>query len=113
MIDTAGRKQETHWAILRKHYWRTPEEFEIWCWRRMEISWNDRVGNGEALHRVKGERNILETLKRGKANRIGHILRRNCLLKQVVERKLEGRTEVMGRRGRRSKHLFDDLKGKL
>jgi hypothetical protein len=29
--------------------------FEMWCWRRMEwISWTDRVGNKEALLRVKG-----------------------------------------------------------
>jgi hypothetical protein len=56
--------------------------FEMWCWRRMEkISWTDRVRNEEVLHRVKEERNILLTIKRRKANWIGHILRRNCLLK--------------------------------
>jgi hypothetical protein len=31
---------------------------------------------------------------------IGHILRRNCLLKRVIEGKLEGRTEMTGRRGK-------------
>jgi hypothetical protein len=39
-----------------------------------------------------------------------HIKRRNCLLKHVIERKIEGRTEVMGRQGRRCKHILDDLK---
>jgi hypothetical protein len=64
----------------------------MWCWRRMEkISWTDRVRNEEVLHRVKEKRNILHTIKRRKANWIGHILRRNCLLKHVIEGKLEGR----------------------
>jgi hypothetical protein len=49
------------------------------------------VRNEEVLHRVKEERNILHTIKRRKANWIGHILRRNCLLKHVIEGKLEGR----------------------
>jgi len=55
-----------------------------------EISWADRVRN-EVLHRVKEKRNILLTVRRRKANWIGHILRRNCLLKHVIEGKIEGR----------------------
>jgi hypothetical protein len=62
----------------------------MWCWRRMEkISWTDRV-RSEVLHRVKEERNILHAIKRRKANWIGHILRRNCLIKHIIERKKEG-----------------------
>jgi hypothetical protein len=41
---------------------------------------------------------ILQTIKRRKANWIGHILRRNCLLKHVIEGKREGRIEVTGGR---------------
>jgi hypothetical protein len=74
-----------------------------------KISWTDRVRNEEVLHRVKEERNILHTIKRRKANWIGHILRRNCLLKHVIEGKLEGKTETQGRR---RKQLLDDLKEK-
>jgi hypothetical protein len=70
------------------------------------------VRNEEVLHRVKEERNILHTIKRREANWIGHILRRNCLLKHVIEGKLEGRIEMTGRRGRRRKQLLDDLEGK-
>jgi hypothetical protein len=77
-----------------------------------KISWTDRVRNEEVLHRVKEERNIVHTIKRRKANWIGHILRRNCFLKHVIEGKLEGRIEVMGRRERRHKQLLDDLKEK-
>jgi hypothetical protein len=61
-----------------------------------KTSSTDRVRNEEVLHRVKEERNILHTIKRRKANWIGHILRRNCLLKHVIEGKLEGRREMMG-----------------
>jgi replicative superfamily II helicase len=97
---------------LRKVDQKYLESFEMWCWRRMEISWIDRVSHEEILHRVKEERNILHTIKRRKANWIGHILRRNCLLKHVIEGKLEGRIEMTGRRGRRRKQLLDDLKEK-
>ena len=38
------------------------------------------------------------------------ILRRNCLLKQVIEGKINGEMEVARRRGRRRKKLPDDLK---
>ena len=40
---------------------------------------------------------------------IGHILCRNCLLKHVIEGKIEGRVEVMGRQGGRNKQLLGDL----
>jgi hypothetical protein len=47
----------------------------------------------------KEQRNILHEISRRKANRIGHILRRNCLLRQVIEGKIKGGIEVTGRRG--------------
>jgi hypothetical protein len=59
----------------------------MWGWRRMEISWTNHVRNGEILRRVKAERNILPTIKRRKANWIGHILCRNCLLKPIIKGK--------------------------
>jgi hypothetical protein len=70
------------------------------------------VRNEEVLHRVKEERNILHTIKRRKASWISHILHRNCLLKHMIEGKLEGRREMTGRRGRRCKQILDDLKEK-
>jgi hypothetical protein len=70
------------------------------------------VRNEEVLHGVKEERNIVHTIKRREANWIGQILRRNCLLKHVIEGKLEGRIEMTGRRGRRRKHLLDEFKEK-
>ena len=85
----------------------------MWCWRRMEkISWTDNVRNEEVLLRVKEQRNILHEISKRKANWIGHILRRNCLLRRVIEGKIKGGIEVTGRRGRRRKKLLDDLKEK-
>ena len=45
------------------------------CWRRMEFIWNYRVRNEEGLHTVKAQ-NILQRVRRRKANWIGHILLR-------------------------------------
>jgi len=62
------------------------ESCEMWCWRRMEkVSWTDRVRSEEVLQIVREDRNILHTVKRRKANWIGHILCGNCVLKQVME----------------------------
>jgi hypothetical protein len=89
------------------------ERFETWCWRRMgKISWTDHVRNEEFLHRFKEERNILHTVKTRKANWIGHIWRRNCLLKDIIEGKIEEGIYVTGRRGRRRKQLLNDFKGR-
>ena len=87
------------------------ESSKMWCWRRMEkISWTYNVRNEEVLLRVKEQRNILHEIRKRKANWIGHILRRNCLLKQVIEGKIKGEMEVTIRQGRRSKKLLNDLK---
>jgi hypothetical protein len=39
-------------------------------------------------------------------------LRRNCLLQQVIEGKIDGVINVTGRRGRRRMKLLDDLEGR-
>jgi len=86
------------------------ENFEMWCWRRMEkISWTGYVRNEEVLIRVKEQRNILHEICKRKANWIGHILRRNCLLQRIIEGKIRG-IEVTRRRRRRRRKLLDHLK---
>jgi hypothetical protein len=62
------------------------------------------------LLRVKEQRNILHEIPKRKANWIGHILRRNCLLQKVIEEKIKGGIEVIGGRGRRCWKLLNDLK---
>jgi hypothetical protein len=80
----------------------------MWYWRRMEkIIWTDHVRNEEVLLE---KRNILNEISKGKANWIGHILRRNCLLQQVIKGKIKGGIGVTERRGGRCRKLLDDLK---
>jgi hypothetical protein len=74
-----------------------------------KIGWTDRVRN-EVLRRVNEQRSILHSIKRKKVNWICHILGRNCLLKHIIEGKIEGMIVVTGRRGRRRKQLLVDLK---
>jgi hypothetical protein len=87
------------------------ESFEMWCCRRMEkINWTDPMSNEEVLLRVHEPRNILLDISKRKANWIGHMLRRNCLLQWVIEGRIKGGIEMTGRRGRRRRKLLDDLK---
>ena len=67
--------------------------------------------NAEVLHRSSEDRNILRAIERKKAAWIGHVLRRSCLLKHIIEGKVEG-IEVTGRQERIRKQLLDDLKGR-
>jgi hypothetical protein len=75
-----------------------------------KISLTDHVRNEEVLLRVKEQRNILHEIRKWKANWIGHILHRNCLLQRVAIGKIKGRIELTGRQGRRRRKPLDDLK---
>ena len=66
--------------------------------------------NEEVLLRVNEQRNILHEIRKGKANWIGHILPKNCLLQRAIEGKIKGGIKVTERRGRRRRKLPDDLK---
>ena len=101
-IALYGAETWTLRAVDQKHL----ESFEMWCWRRMEkISWTNHVKNEDVLLRVKEQKNIVHKIRKRKANWIGHILRRNCLLQRVIEGKIKGWIEVTGRRGRRRRKL--------
>jgi hypothetical protein len=50
--------------------------------------------------------------KKIEANFIGHIFHMNCLLKRIIEGKMEGGIEMSGRQGRRLTQLVDILKEK-
>ena len=100
----------------------------VWCWNvdasgsRSEIPGRFRnvvleKDEEDQLYRscekwrsVNEQRNILHEIRKRKANWIGHILRRNCLLHNVIEGKIKGGIAVTGRRGRRRRKLLDDLK---
>jgi Tat protein secretion system quality control protein TatD with DNase activity len=82
-IALYGTETWTLWEVDQKHM----EGFEMRCWRRMEkINLTDHVKNEVVLHTVKAERNTLHTIKkRWKANWIGHVFCRNCLLEQLLK----------------------------
>ena len=71
------------------------------------ISWKDRVTNEEVLQRVNEERNLLDTIKRRKKNWLGHILRGQNMLRDVLEGKMNGKRG----RGRPRTGMVSDLKG--
>jgi hypothetical protein len=75
-----------------------------------KISCTDHVRNEEVLLRVKVQRNILHERSKRKSNWIGHILRRNCFLQQLIKGKIKGGIDVTGRQGRRRRKLMDYLK---
>jgi hypothetical protein len=43
-----------------------------------------------SIKKSQVKRSVLQTTKRREANRIGHILHRNCLVRQVFEGQIEG-----------------------
>ena len=61
------------------------------------------------LHRDNKEGNVLQTIRK-KANWIGYIWHRNCLLKQVIDGKMEGMIGMKKRRWRGRNQLLDDFK---
>ena len=66
----------------------------------------ERVTNEQVLDRIGEKRTLLKNILHRKPNWIGHILRRNCLLHDVIEGRM---TEVRGV-GRRRTQLLDDLR---
>jgi hypothetical protein len=59
---------------------------------------------------VKNQTNILHEISKRKANWIGHILRGNCLLRQIIEGNIKGRIKGTGRRGIKRRKLLVELK---
>jgi len=49
------------------------------------------------------QRNILDEASKWKANWIGHILRRNCVLQQVIEGKIKEGEDKSDRKTRKKK----------
>ena len=96
------------WALKKDEIQRL-NALEMWIWRRMErVSWKDRKTNEEVLDMVGEKRSIVETIVKRKKNWIGHILRGEGLLKDVIEGRMEGKPP----RGRKRIGMIDDLKEK-
>jgi hypothetical protein len=92
-----GAEMWTHWKVDHN------------TWRRTEkIIQTDRVRDEEILQSQGGEE--YHTVNRRKDNWIGHILRRNWLLKRSTEGKREGGIEVTERQGRRRSSYWITLR---
>ena len=63
-IALYGVETWTSRAVGQKHL----GSFEMWCWRRMEISWTHHVRNEEVLLTVKEQWNILHEINKRKVN---------------------------------------------
>ena len=61
------------------------------------VKWTDKIKNAVMPERVGEGRIILELIKKRKRNWLGHWLRRNCLLKDVLEGMINGK-KVRGRK---------------
>jgi len=74
------------------------EAFEMWILRRMEkISWVDKKTNKDILNMFQEDRKILNTIWYRKHKWMGHVLRHDGLLRDVLERRMLG-TRTRGRR---------------
>ena len=60
-------------------------------WRKLEgIRWEDRISNELVLERVDETRGLMGAVWRRKKNWIGHVLRGDGLLRDVLEGSVEG-----------------------
>ena len=55
------------------------------------ISWTEKITNAEVLRRVGEKRSMVETIVRRKKNWIGHIMRGDGLMIEVMEGKWRAR----------------------
>ena len=77
---------------LRKEDISKIEAFEMWIWRKMErINWTEKITNEKVLRRVGESRTMMMTIVRRKKNWIGHIIRGEGLLREVIEGKMVGK----------------------
>lgn len=91
---------------LRKFEKKRLEAFEMWCWRRLlKISWTEKVTNKEVLERVQEEKHILKTASKRRHKWIGHILRHNEYMTNILEGTLEGSST----RGRPRQQYMEDV----
>ena len=81
------------WTYKKEDIWRL-EAFKMWVWRRMEkVSWRDKKTNEKVLQLVQEKRGLMDLIWRRKKNWIGHILRGDVLLREVIEGRMIGKDQ--------------------
>ena len=92
---------------LRKDEINRLNAVEMWVWRKMErVNWRDHVTNEEVLNLVGEKMCLVEAIRKRKKSWIGHILRGDGLLREVMEGRMEGKRP----RGRKRMGMIDELK---
>ena len=80
----------------------------MWTWRNMQkISWQEHKTNEFVLGFVEEKRKLLDVIKERNKKWLGHILRGDSLIRDVIEGRLEGSRG----RGRPCDMLLDDIRG--
>ena len=93
------------WTIL-KTVMKRMEAFEMWIWRKMEkISWTAKVSNSEVLNQVEENSCIINTINQQKCRWLGHVLRHDVLLRDILEGRMTGKCT----RGRKRLQLMSNI----
>ncbi|KAG1662190.1 Zinc finger protein 570 [Nymphon striatum] len=83
------------------------EAFEMWVWRNiLKIKWSDKISNEDVLKLVDEERAMMGTIHKRQRKWIGHILRSENMLRDVMEGHVMGRRQ----RGRQRIKMLDGMK---
>ena len=82
------------------------EAMEMWLWRRMtRTKWTERKRNETIMEEIEEKRNIMTSLMRRKVKLVGHLLRHNNFITNIIEGKVAGRRP----RGRPRKSYLEDI----
>ena len=82
---------------LGKNEEKVVNAFETWCCRRMlKIKWTDRITNDKVVQRAKEERLLLKIFKNRCHSWIGHIIRHNEFVVNILEGAIS-RKKTVGR----------------
>ena len=78
--------------IMNAETRRRIESFEMWCWRRMlKVKWTEKRSNEWVLEQVGEMWTLLKAIERRKKQWLGHVMRHNGMMREVVEGKMKGK----------------------
>ena len=84
------------WCLTKEDI-RKLEAMEVWIWRGIErIAWTDHITNGGVLEGVQESRQLINLIKERQAEWIGHVMRSDTLLKDILEGRTKGKSKVAG-----------------
>ena len=79
------------WTIKKAKHQRI-DDFELWCWRFLRVSWTVRRSNQSILKEISPEYSLERVMLKVKFQYFGHLLQRtNPIEKTLMLGKIEGR----------------------